>query len=395
MLASLVPLLTARRLALASVVCLALLPAHESQACTTFLLKTERGLRVGKSYDWHTAQGRVIWNPAGLSKEALLLAPGDKPARWTARHASLTFNQYGREMPNGGMNTAGLVVEIMWLDSSEYPATDDRPALGELQWIQHVLDQAATVDEAIGLARQVRVRPLYGKVHYLACDRGGACASFEYIDGRLEVRSGDDLPVPTLTNDSYDDSLSRLRYHRGFGGSNPLPLGKGSPERFVRASARAQALAARPPKELTHATFRTLDSVRNGDYTKWQIVYDPIGLSVAFRTLHTPTIKRIALAGLDPGCDQPALALDIDHRPAGDAAAKLSPWTAADNASLLRASLKPMLAGKSIPADSPQMLTRYAEAARCAATPTAVPGTGSVPRSAASDGRDLGHQGQR
>ncbi len=306
---TLIPLSVSLALAL----CCALAAPPRAGACTTFLLKSEDGLRVGKSYDWHTKEGLVVWNPAGLSKQALLLAPGDTPARWEAKFASLTFNQYGREMPNGGINTAGLVVEIMWLESSEYPPKDERPALGELQWIQYQLDQAASVDDAIRLARAVRVRPLYAKVHYLACDRSGACAAFEYVDGRLEVRSGDELPVPTLTNDTYDESLTRLRYHRGFGGNNPLPLGKGSPERFVRASARAKLAGERSPKDLGRATFGVLDAVRNGDYTKWQIVYDPALLEVSWRTTHQPVTKRVRISELRTGCQRPALAIDIDH----------------------------------------------------------------------------------
>jgi penicillin V acylase-like amidase (Ntn superfamily) len=30
----------------------------------------------------------------------------------------VTFNQYGRNFPSGGMNEAGLVIELMWLEGS-------------------------------------------------------------------------------------------------------------------------------------------------------------------------------------------------------------------------------------------------------------------------------------
>ena len=35
------------------------------------------------------------------------------PASWVSKYGSVTFNQYGRELPTGGMNEAGLVVETI------------------------------------------------------------------------------------------------------------------------------------------------------------------------------------------------------------------------------------------------------------------------------------------
>ena len=95
-------------------------------ACTTFMLERGAERVVGKSYDWYMGQGLVLVNKRGVAKRSLPVKPGDRPAQWQSRHASVTFNQYGREFPAGGMNDAGLVVEIMWLDSSTYEKADDR-----------------------------------------------------------------------------------------------------------------------------------------------------------------------------------------------------------------------------------------------------------------------------
>src|SRR5438067_1938354 len=100
---------------------LAFIP-RPTRACTTFLV----GDTVGKCYDWNMGQGLVLLNPRGLDKSAMPMSPTDRPARWHADHASLTFNQYGREMPNGGINEAGLVVEVMWLDETRLPPPDAR-----------------------------------------------------------------------------------------------------------------------------------------------------------------------------------------------------------------------------------------------------------------------------
>src|SRR5258706_3986293 len=98
--------------------------------CTTFLVEAGGERAVGKCYDWHLGHGMVVANARGRVKRAIVLAPGERAAEWRAEHASLTFNQYGVELPNGGMNDAGLVVEIMWLDSTVVPAPDAPPAGG-------------------------------------------------------------------------------------------------------------------------------------------------------------------------------------------------------------------------------------------------------------------------
>ena len=51
-------------------------------------------------------------------------------ATWTAQYGSITFNQYGRELPTGGINEAGLVVESMALSEARYPEPDHRPYIG-------------------------------------------------------------------------------------------------------------------------------------------------------------------------------------------------------------------------------------------------------------------------
>ena len=185
----------------------ALAPPPPASACTTLRFGPAGSLastvRVAKSYDWHSEEGLVFANPRGLHKRALHLDARETAAEWTSTYGSLTFNQYGQEFPNGGINEAGLVVEVMWLQGSDYPARDGRPALNELQWVQHALDRFATVEALAEAAPRLRVAPAYARIHYLACDPSGACATFEYLDGELAIHRGDELPVAALTNHPY------------------------------------------------------------------------------------------------------------------------------------------------------------------------------------------------
>ncbi|MCP4246744.1 MAG: linear amide C-N hydrolase, partial [bacterium] len=166
--------------------------ATPAGTCTTFCIDRDAGPVFGKNYDWRVADGLVIVNKRSVSKTAM---SGDNPARWTSRFGSVTFNQYGRGMPCGGINEAGLVIEIMWLEESEYPAPDDRPSLPNLQWIQYHLDRSATVDDVIAGDGDVRIsREGSAYVHFLVADRTGDCASIEFIDGRRVVHTGEEMP---------------------------------------------------------------------------------------------------------------------------------------------------------------------------------------------------------
>lgn len=331
--------------------------APEAEACTTFLAEAEGRVVVGKSYDWSNERGHVVVNPRGLTKTALVVEPRATPATWTARYASLTFNQYGRELPNGGMNERGLVVEVMWLTSSEAEPPDDRPVVNELQWIQRQLDLHATVAEVVADARAVRVAPLHARVHYLACDRAGACVAVEHIGGELVVTSA--AGARALTNHTYARSIAALVARTG----RPAHAGPGSLARFVRA-AHASASAPSADRLVPHA-WRTLADVSQGDYSKWRIVYEPAALRAHFQTLGRPEIKTVDLARLARSCDEPALALDLAaDLPAGDVSDRLAPATAAANATLVAASLAEL--GASIPEPLVRAAEDLPETARCA-----------------------------
>ena len=119
---------------------------HETLACTTFCLKNKGEVLFGKNYDWMIGDGMIFVNKRGVSK---MSAAEKNPARWNSKYGSITFNQYGREAPSGGMNEAGLVIELMWLDDTRYPQPDSRAEVDVLEWIQYNLDTAASVADVI------------------------------------------------------------------------------------------------------------------------------------------------------------------------------------------------------------------------------------------------------
>jgi penicillin V acylase-like amidase (Ntn superfamily) len=335
--------------------------APPARACTTFLLMQGREVVIGKSYDYSIGQAMLVFNKRGVAKQAQGAEPGATPARWTSKYASLTFNQFGREMPNGGMNEAGLVVEVMWLETTVMPPIDARPTVNELQFIQWLLDQFGTAAEAVTHAQDVRVHRVYGRVHYLACDAGGACAALEHVGGRLVVTSGPALKVPVLTNTTYAESLEFLGMHQGFGGKDPLPVGTDSLPRFVRAAAHTTRDAAFP---IPAAAFAVLDDVRMPDYTKWNIVYAPKRQRLYWRTSAQGAVKSVDLRKFATACGTPVRVLDIDTRAPGDATGRFTDYTTAANEALVGHTYADVLS--KLPPGAVDRIARYPELLPCA-----------------------------
>ena len=350
-----------------SLVMLALLVAAPVSACTSFLLPWGKQVVLGKSYDWNSGHGLLLINKRSVAKQALLLpgTPGS-PARWISRFGSVTFNQYGRDLPLGGMNEKGLVVEVMWLGKTDHGGAQKKvPALNELQWIQYVLDTAKTVPEVISQARKVRVVKAHGAVHYLACDRSGRCATFEYLRGKLVIHSGKKLPVSVLTNDPYADSVAYLRRHAGFGGKRPTPTTLSSKDRFVRAAALVRQAQAGKRKGTAVATAaRVLDSVYTKGWTRWQIVYEPHAGRVHFRAAGKRKFYTLDARAQDYSCRTPVKVVDLLGTITGKPLAAAVEYRRQYNLKLLQINLK-KLSGR-LPPGLLKLAAAYPElATRC------------------------------
>ncbi|HEX2641861.1 MAG TPA: linear amide C-N hydrolase [Thermoanaerobaculia bacterium] len=311
------------------------LAAREAHSCTTFCLRHGGEVLYGKNYDWHNGNGYLMVNQRGATKAAMV-GTRDRPASWVSKYGSVTFNQWGREFPSGGMNEAGLVVELMWLDATRYPNPDDRPALGALEWIQYQLDRFERVDDVVRQAARTRV-VAQAPLHYLVCERSGRCATIEFLDGRLAAHSGASLPVSALANDTYADSVKFLRSAQGQaeGDGGRYSSGRGSLERFARASAMMERYAPTSGFTPVQYAFNILDRVSQGSFTQWSIVYDLRNRKIHFKTRENRQVRSVNLKAFDFSCGGKRLALDLESPGAGDVTLQLAPYTPEKNRSLV------------------------------------------------------------
>jgi penicillin V acylase-like amidase (Ntn superfamily) len=170
------------RLFKAAVFSVAFLFSSSLYPCTTFSLQTGKKHCFGKSYDFMIGNAHVCVNKRNLLKVSPPLG-SEKKFAWVSRYGSITFNQFGKEFPCGGMNESGLIVDLMMLDEEAYPDLDSRFGLTELQWIQYMLDNFSSVDEVCASDNSVRISlNSIAPIHLLISDKNGMTATIEYID---------------------------------------------------------------------------------------------------------------------------------------------------------------------------------------------------------------------
>lgn len=336
----------------------------ETLACTTFCLKNRGEVLFGKNYDWMIGDGLVFVNLRNVSKTS---TDKSSPAGWVSRYGSVTFNQYGRENPMGGMNEAGLVVELMWLDETEYPQADRRPTVDTLEWIQYQLDTAGSVDEVLKNAETVRISSLV-TLHYLVSDKNGNSATVEFLDGKLVAHTGEKLAVAALANDTFEKSWKYASETLDFGGAKPLAQTESSFDRFTRA-ARATREFAKQEKteaEAVRYAFDVLSNVAQKNGTQWSIVYDQKRAKIHFRSRQSAPVKSVDLKQFDFACEGRVKIFDINTKDvSGDVSKKFIDYTRAANRDLIERSFGGTDFLKNTPAAVKDFLAEYPDGFTC------------------------------
>ena len=312
----------------------------------------------GRNYDWVTDAGIVCTNLKGLSKISMKTENGETIG-WVSKYGSITFNQYGKEFPTGGMNEKGLVVELMWLDETKYPAADNRPAIGVLQWIQYQLDNCITIDEIIETDKKLRVSPTgTTPLHYLVADANGKVATIEFLNGKMVVHKGSDLSFPVLTNNTYDESVRSVK--------NSSSNGNNSLERFSQTCKMIQRLNTNnTTKPLSDHAFDILGEVAQGDFTKWSIVYDITNKTIQFKTNRFKQIKTISFSAFDFNCSAIAKVWDMNQKANGNINSLFENFNTAINKRIVETAAKESESRVSISQKNVEALWQYASGIKC------------------------------
>ena len=336
------------------------------EACSTFVLKSGQNLVFGRNYDWGIGYGFVMINKRNLAKRSIhSFEPSATSVQWVSKYGSITFNQYGKEYPMGGMNEAGLVVEVMWLEETQFPSPDARPALDELQWVQYQLDTASSVKEVIASDASIRISTNSTHIHFLVSDKTGEAATVEFLDGKMVYHTAETLPVKALTNNTYADSLEYLKGHKGFGGEKEIGFSGNSLDRFAKAADMLSLYERSKGKDIVEYAFSILESVHSEEWTQWSIVYDVTNRTVHFKTKDAPRLKKFSFADFDFDCQTQSKVIDMHTDKTGDLSGHFIEYSTEINRPLIGNSFKGTEFIENTPDAVLDQLAKYPESIKC------------------------------
>ena len=119
-----------------------------TQACTRVVYLGKNGMVVtGRTMDWkEDLKSNIYVFPRGIERAG---ADKGNTIHWKSKYGSVITAGYDIGTSDG-MNEKGLVANLLYLTESDYYRPNDtRPAMGISIWTQYVLDNFATVDEAV------------------------------------------------------------------------------------------------------------------------------------------------------------------------------------------------------------------------------------------------------
>lgn len=297
--------------------------------------------------DWpESTQPLLVAFPAGRDRDGCRpagIVDDPNPLRWNSRYASLVTTVYGMGSVDG-LNEAGLAAHGLYLEVTDFgPRDPAKPGLQAGLWLQYLLDQAATVAEALALMEDIELVKLVvhghdSNIHLALEDISGDSAIVEYAQGRRVVHHGRQYTL--MTNDpSYDEQLELLARQDYSHPSRDLPLpGNVNPvDRFQRAAYYSALLPA--PKSQREAVAGVMAIMRNvsvpfgapyaefGVYnTEYRTVTDLTNRMYFFELTTSPNVVWVDFDGLKfADATTPLVADPYDVTLVGDISDRFSP----------------------------------------------------------------------
>ncbi|TWU46040.1 hypothetical protein Q31b_12180 [Novipirellula aureliae] len=299
-----------------------------AQACTIMRFSNNGHLIVARNHDWMFGEGMIVVNQRRIRKTAISPV---QPVSWTSKYGSVSFVQFGREIPFAGMNEVGLTVDLLQLNEAQFPKpTRGGKTVNVIQWVQYQLDTAKSVREVIASLDEVYPMPLLPsveRVHYFVTDQTGDVAVVEFVDGQPVVRYGTGTAQCALTNSTCTD-CDRAYTTRD--------LRSSSERRYIQAVQAIEKADNNMSKEqqIDYA-FKSLESVAQGDMTQWSLVYQPLERRIDFKTRVASQRRWIDLDDLSFEPNDKTLVLDVDANVGGNMKPHLVGYTSEANQKLI------------------------------------------------------------
>jgi penicillin V acylase-like amidase (Ntn superfamily) len=314
----------------------AIFAAQAADACSRILWNNNNfAVVVGRTMDWpESTEPKLVVFPRGIARDGGRIGTEiivkDNAAKWTSKYGSMVTSVYGIGSVDG-FNERGLGVHLLYLTATDFgPRDPKKPALHAGMWGQYMLDNAASVSEALKLLDGIQIvmaeaRGRKATVHLAMEDASGDSAIVEFIDGKPVIHHGKDYRI--MTNDpTYDQQLALLK-EKDFSkptSDTPLPGNVNPRDRFQRAAYYLSLLPE--PKNQREAIAGILAIARNvsvpfgapykgfGIYnTEYRTAMDLTNKLYFFELTTSPNVIWADLTKFDLKPGAPVMELDPDN----------------------------------------------------------------------------------
>ncbi len=303
-----------------------------ADACTRLVYKgPENTVITARSMDWSSEIDPNIWIfPRGIERDG---AVGPLSVKWKSKYGSIISTAWDIATADG-MNEKGLVANVLWLVETKYPVFNpqgSKPGVTIAMWAQYVLDNYATVKEAVdGLKDEPFVfvsdylpgTDKFATVHLSISDEKGDNAIFEYVGGKLVIHH--DPSYVVMTNSPvFEQQLALNEYWKGIPGTVMLPGTNRAADRFVRASYYIHAIPQ--TSDIRTSVASVFSVIRNCSVpfgissptepnissTRWRSVSDQKNRIYYFETVLTPNVFWVTLNDFDLSEKGKVMKLDL------------------------------------------------------------------------------------
>jgi Linear amide C-N hydrolases, choloylglycine hydrolase family len=160
-------------------------------ACTVFSATDPNGDPIlGRNFDWNHSPAMLLFNHPREGYDSVSMVDIsylgfdlDDP-NFTERFQAFD----AAHIPFDGMNEAGLAVGMNAIGHAEARINPSNPTIDSLAAIRLLLDQAASVEEAISLLEKYNIDFGNGPpIHYLIADASGKSITIEYINNEMRI----------------------------------------------------------------------------------------------------------------------------------------------------------------------------------------------------------------
>lgn len=217
--------------------------APQALPCSRIVFRSDSTdvVQVGRTLDWRTPIPTDIYiYPAGMKKQSMNEGP---MLTWTSKYGSALAVGYDGGVTEG-MNDHGLVMNGLFCKTSVYREAikgENTPVFSLAVIVEYFLDNFETVDEVaewlkdsdFAISGQTFDGGTVSLLHWGITDRTGNTLIIEYDGGKMYTYEGKEYQM--LTNDPTFPQMRAINgYWENVGGTNMLPGGVRSADRFVR-----------------------------------------------------------------------------------------------------------------------------------------------------------------